>query len=98
MPVMIVMCERTQCIAACCIWGCIATKQCDHLDSCPQWAHEHQNWTLEQCKKLVMSNESCFLLYNVDSQVCVHVAYLGRDGTRMHNGKKESWYRQGDVL
>ncbi|KAK3530445.1 hypothetical protein QTP86_024356, partial [Hemibagrus guttatus] len=29
---------------------------------CQQWAHEHQNWTTEQWKKLAWSDESCFLL------------------------------------
>ena len=34
-----------------------------------QWAHEHQNWTTEQWKKVVWSDESCFLLHHVDGRV-----------------------------
>ena len=48
-----------------------------HRWKCQQWAHEHQNWTTEQWEKVVWSDESCFLLHQVDGRVCVSVAYLG---------------------
>ncbi|MCI4375533.1 hypothetical protein PGIGA_G00110650 [Pangasianodon gigas] len=38
-----------------------------------QWAREHQNWTMEQWKKVPWSNESRFLLHHVDSQVHIHL-------------------------
>ncbi|KAK3518727.1 hypothetical protein QTP70_009665 [Hemibagrus guttatus] len=37
-----------------------------------QWAREHQNWTLEQWKKVAWSNVSCFLLHHTDGRVRVH--------------------------
>lgn len=36
-----------------------------------QWAREHQNWTVEQWKKVAWSGESRFLLQHVDGQVFV---------------------------
>ncbi|KAK3523811.1 hypothetical protein QTP70_010172 [Hemibagrus guttatus] len=36
-----------------------------------QWAREHQNWTTEQWKKVVWSDESRFLLHHVDGRVRV---------------------------
>ena len=36
-----------------------------------QWAREHQNWTLEQWKKVAWSDESRFLLDHADGRVCV---------------------------
>ncbi|KAJ8276573.1 hypothetical protein COCON_G00083250, partial [Conger conger] len=36
-----------------------------------EWARERQNWTLEQWKKVVWSDESRFLLHHVDGQVRV---------------------------
>ena len=31
-----------------------------HRRKSQQWAHEHQNWTTEQWKKVAWSDESCF--------------------------------------
>ena len=53
---------------------------------------EQQNWTMEQWKKMAWSDESRFLLQHVAGQVRV------RDGSRMHCGKKASWWRQCDAL
>uniref|UniRef100_A0A671YBG6 Tc1-like transposase DDE domain-containing protein n=1 Tax=Sparus aurata TaxID=8175 RepID=A0A671YBG6_SPAAU len=36
-----------------------------------KWALEHQNWTTEQWKRVVWSNEAHFLLHDVDGQVRV---------------------------
>ena len=33
-----------------------------HHPKCRQWDSEHRNWTLEQWKKVVWTNESYFLL------------------------------------
>ena len=38
-----------------------------------QWAREHQNWTMEQWKKVAWSDESCFLLHHVDSRLATVV-------------------------
>jgi len=42
-----------------------------HRRKCLQWAREHQNWTLEQWKKVAWSDESHFLLDHVDGRVRV---------------------------
>uniref|UniRef100_A0A8P4K6M0 Transposable element Tc1 transposase n=1 Tax=Dicentrarchus labrax TaxID=13489 RepID=A0A8P4K6M0_DICLA len=42
-----------------------------HCQKRLQWAHEHQNWTTEQWKKVAWSDESCFLLHYVDGRVRV---------------------------
>ncbi|KAK3522147.1 hypothetical protein QTP70_026962 [Hemibagrus guttatus] len=36
-----------------------------HRRKCQQWAREHQNWTMEQWKKVSWSDESCFLLHHM---------------------------------
>ncbi len=35
-----------------------------------QGARERQSWTMERWKKVVWSDESCFLLYHIDGWVC----------------------------
>uniref|UniRef100_A0AAQ6A5D1 DBB domain-containing protein n=1 Tax=Amphiprion ocellaris TaxID=80972 RepID=A0AAQ6A5D1_AMPOC len=40
-----------------------------HRQKCQQWARELQNWTMEQWKKMVWSDESCFLLHHVEGWV-----------------------------
>lgn len=42
-----------------------------HCPTRQEWVDEHQNWTMEQWKKVAWSGESCFLLHQVDGQVCV---------------------------
>ena len=44
-----------------------------HHRKCQQWAHEHQNWTTEQWKKVAWSDESHFLLHHVDGRVRVRL-------------------------
>ena len=39
-----------------------------HCRKHQQWAREHQNWTTDQWKMVVWSDESCFLLCHVDGQ------------------------------
>ena len=48
-----------------------------------QWACEHQNWTMEQWKKLAWSDELCFFcllffFYIMWMAGCVCVVYLGK--------------------
>ncbi|KAJ8254683.1 hypothetical protein GJAV_G00196010 [Gymnothorax javanicus] len=43
----------------------------DHHQQRLQWAQEHQDWTLEQWKKVVWSDESQFVLHHVDGRVRV---------------------------
>ena len=43
-----------------------------HRRKCQQLAHEHQNCTMVQWKKVAWSDESCFLLHHVNGWVCVH--------------------------
>lgn len=38
-----------------------------HHQKNPQYIHEHQNWTMKQCKKATWSDELYFLLHHVDS-------------------------------
>jgi len=52
-----------------------------------QWVCEHQNWTIEQWKKVAWSDESRFLLHHMDGRVRVSLT-CGTHGTRMHYGKK----------
>ena len=105
-------CQTTQGITACCLWGCVAADQLECPDSplmglrscrpvtvprlapvqCLLWACGRRNWTLEQWEKVAWSDESRFLLQHVAGQVRV------RDGSRMHCGKKASWWRQCDAL
>ena len=40
-----------------------------HCRKHQQWKHEHQNWTMEQWKSVVWSDESRFLLHHVDGRV-----------------------------
>ena len=42
-----------------------------HHRKCLQWAHERQNWTLEQWKKVAWSDVSRFLLDHMDGRVRV---------------------------
>ncbi|MCI4380731.1 hypothetical protein PGIGA_G00243310 [Pangasianodon gigas] len=56
-----------------------------------QWACEHQNWTMEQWKKVAWSDESRLLPGAYASLT------WGRDGTRIHYRKKASWRRQCDA-
>ncbi len=65
-------CQNTQCITVCCVWSCIPADQSGcpvHHRKCKQCAREHQNWTMEQCKKVAWSDESRFLLHHLDGCV-----------------------------
>ncbi|KAF3698669.1 hypothetical protein EXN66_Car014356 [Channa argus] len=42
-----------------------------HCQERLHWAHERQNWTMEQWKKVAWSGESRFLLHHVDGRVHV---------------------------
>lgn len=71
-----IMCQSTF-MTACCVWSGIAAKYL----KVPMLIHEHhqkhlqqacdQNWTREHFK-VVWSDELCFHLHYVDSQVHVH--------------------------
>lgn len=75
MLVLIEMCQNTQGIAVCCIWGCIADQsECPcwpvHCQKLQQWESEYQNWTREKWKEVARSDESRFL--HVDGRVLMH--------------------------
>lgn len=54
--------QNAQGIAACCIWPW--TGESAHADPIHRWAHENQNWAMEQCNKVAWSDE-----HHVDSFV-----------------------------
>lgn len=70
-------CPNAQCITVYCVQRCIAAEQWVskltpvHSWKHQQWAHEHQDLTMEEWKKAAWSNKSHFALHHVDSQVCV---------------------------
>lgn len=70
---------QTQCITACCrpvtVLIVVYCQKC--LRAC-----EHKNWTIEQWKNAVWSDESCFLLHHVDGRV--HMQHLS--GEHMVSG------------
>ena len=72
MLVLIERCQNTQCISVCCCMGLRSRRPVRvpmltrvHLQKRLQWAREHQNWTMEQWKKVARSDESRFLLHHV---------------------------------
>lgn len=60
--------ESTQCIEVQCIFHCW---------KCLLWTHEHQNWTMDQWKKMAWSYESQFLWDTVWEARCLCITCLG---------------------
>lgn len=63
-------CRNTHCITACCVQACIGADHSDHL----QWACKHQNWTMEQWRKMDCSDDS-----RGDGRVHVHCLTAQRE-------------------
>ncbi|XGW29485.1 hypothetical protein V3C99_008926 [Haemonchus contortus] len=60
------------------------------------WAHAHKNWTVQQWRKVIWSDESKFLLYGTDG-----ITFVRRSiGTRYHPSYQlptvKNWWRFGD--
>ena len=80
MLVLIEWCQNTQCIAVCCVWGCIAADQ----SGCPvhrwkhqTWARECQNWTTQSNGRRWPGLTNHILFYITWMVKCMCVANLG---------------------